>query len=496
MRKTKLYRLLKTLSKRELQEFRVFLNSPYHNQSAIILALFEYIRPFHPNFDDEQLGYDNIFIHLELIRLKTIDNEQLKSNIKPEKLKKKPDEFVIDRMYDLNNRLESFLAIQYIKKNPEEKKTLFRKALLKQKCYDYFLKTTRKKIEKTESKKVLGWSDNFELWSLHHSIFSHPQTQRYDGKLNIAIPTNKYLNDAYAILKLRYTIHNLLRQEIFGEIVILPTEIKEIIISHKNSKNPVIQFYLYTISYFKNKNKDKFWNVLRRKYLQYVKILPLEEKLVFLNILINTKNKLAKAKNSIYFNEILLLYNEALQFNFWEILGEFPSITFKNIAILGASTKNISWTLRFIERYQNYISEREREDTVAYSLAYLKFYNKEFEKAERLLREAPLSKPEDKLINRSLYCRCLYELNDITLSSRLDAFLNFIKEQKLNKKRKDSYKNLIYMIKLLSRIKEKKEITKKDIELLRGKLIKRSRFIAFNWIEEKVEELELKKVPF
>ena len=55
MTKPKLYKLLSALPKRELQNFRLFLLSPFHNQSKILLALFEYIRPHHPDFSHKNL---------------------------------------------------------------------------------------------------------------------------------------------------------------------------------------------------------------------------------------------------------------------------------------------------------------------------------------------------------------------------------------------------------------------------------------------------------
>ena len=469
MSKSKLYKLLHVLSKRELQDFRLFLLSPYHNQSQTILALFDYIRPFHPDFNHKKLERNLIFTALK--PNKPFDNK-----------------YVVDRLSDLNRLAEDFLAIQYIKKTPKENRAAFRKMLLKRQDQERYLQETNKEIDKLSIKPRLGWEYSLELWSLHHAVFTHPHTQLFDAKTDDVLFANKYLDETYAILKLRYGLHQLFRAGIFSDHSTIPF-LDSIIEQYATSGHPIIQLYLHAIAYFTKENQQESWEAICTLFLDNIELLPPDEKVVFLFALANAGNKLAKNKSSAYYGEILLLYQKGLEHKFWEFLGDFPSITFKNIASIGAFTKENVWTYHFIDTYKQFLQKNEKEDTVAYALAYLEFYSGHYQKALDYLNQAPLLKLEDKLRNRSLQCRCLYELDSVTLHSCLDNFTTFLKNQAFKNEVKQSYKNLIYAIRLLNKNKGKYGIDTKAKEVLRTKLEKRTSYIAYDWIMQKLEEL-------
>lgn len=467
--KPKLYKLLCALSKRELQDFRLFLLSPFHNQSQTLLALFDYIRPFHPDFTH-----------------KNLDKELIFNTLKPKK--SYIQKYVNDRLSDLNHLLQDFLAVQYIKKNSKENRAVFRKSLLEHQCQVSYLQNTKKEIDKLELKPRLGWNSSLELWSLHHAVFSHPQTQLFNAKKDDALIANNYLDETYAILKLRYGLHNLFRKSIFSETITIPF-LATIIEQHKTSKHPIIKLYLYALAYFNDAKQKETWESVCDLFLEQIGVLPPDEKIVFLFALANVGNKLARIKSPIYFDKILLLYQKGLEHEFWKFLGEFPSITFKNIAVLGASTKKFKWTTNFIDKYKQFLPNEEQIDTIAFASAYLEFYKGNFDLALDYINQSPLLKLEDKLTMRSLQCRCFYETENEILPSFLDTFARFINEQKIAKDTKQSYKNFIYFIRLLNKERGKQRISRLSKESLHNKIISRSHFIAYNWIQEKIEAL-------
>jgi len=467
--KPKLYKLLSTLSKREVQDFRLFLLSPYHNQSQILLALFDHIRPYHPSFNHKQLERELIF-------------KALKPNKDFDK------KYVIDRLSDLNRLVEDFLTAQYIKKHPKENRTLFRKSLLEHQSQIRYLQETQKEIDKLERKPRVGWEFTHELWLLYHVIFSHPHTQLFDAKKDEAFLANQYLDETYAIIKLRYGLHRLFRNSIFSEADAVPL-LDAVIEKFVTSKNPIIQLYIKTFTYLSNEPDITSWKEICDMFLQFIPLLPPDEKPVFLFALVNAGNKLGRNKNPYYYDDILLLYKKALEHNFWKVLGDFPSITFKNIANLGAFSKQFEWTANFIKDYQQFIPKKERAHTLHYAYAFLEFHKGSFERAIDYLNEVPLLLLEDKLRNRSLQCRCKYEINCPTLNSYLDNFATFIKNQKFDKGKKQAYQNLIYALRLLCSRKGKYGINKQEKELLKVKLNKRASFVDYDWIMRKIDEL-------
>lgn len=495
MAKNKLYRLLATFSKRELQDFRLFLLSPYHNQSQIILALFDYIRDAHPNFNDKKLSYELIFNSLNQKRIEIFETQKETGKRKPVKvLKNTPDKYVNDRMHDLYNRLESFLAVRYLKDNKQVKEGLIIKALLKQECQEIYLSKKRKTVDKISVKPTMGYEENFELWTLYQTILSDPKTQRFRVKDDLS-NADKYLDETYALLKLHYGLYELLKKSIFiDEVVSLPPSLKAIASQYASSESPVFQLYICAIGVLNSNDKEEAWKELRALYSKYIKVLPPSERLTFLIVLVNFGNKLAKQKNPSYFDEILLLYQEAIAHKFWEFSGVIPSITFKNIVALGISKKQFSWTSEFIHNYKQLLPEKDEAITTTFAKASLYFCGKNFEEAiNELLGEIwqsnLLKELHDKLSYRLLYIKCLYELEHQSLASFRSAFNNFIKGQQLNKATKDHYRNLIYFVGYLDKQRAKRKRYRKSKEEMLAKLEMRSPCAAIDWVKEKIEEL-------
>lgn len=438
MAQNKLYRFLAKLSKRELQEFRSFLLSPYHNQSQILLALFDYIRDAHPEFTARKLDFELIFKHLDQRRLEIIKVQVNTSKRKYAKvLKNTPDKYVNDRLHDLYNRLESFIVTKELKNNDNLKDDILRKALLKYESQEIYLQKERKKLEKIFQKPSMGYEENFELWSLYHTALFHPKNQRFKAKENALSNANKYLDDTYALLKLHYGLYELHQQNIFVQGVnTLSPSLKAIIEEYALSENPVFQLYISAITYFTNNEQEKSWKSLRDLYFKKIEVLPPSEKLVFLTVLVNLGNKIGKNKNASFLDEIILLYQKGIEHDFWEFLGVIPSITFKNIAALAASKKQFSWASNFIQNYNQFLPKKDKAITIAFARAYLHFYEGHFEQArielyEEIWDKDLLKELHDKLTYRSLYLRCLYELKHHSLSSFRSSFTNFIKGKQL-----------------------------------------------------------------
>lgn len=64
MRTPELMQLVSLMSKSEMRRADQFLQSPYHNNSELVLKLFQYIRKYHPKMDSYRLHKEHIFDHL------------------------------------------------------------------------------------------------------------------------------------------------------------------------------------------------------------------------------------------------------------------------------------------------------------------------------------------------------------------------------------------------------------------------------------------------
>lgn len=476
----KLFSLLAPLPKRDLQDFRLFLLSPYFGKSPTLLALFDYIRPFHPTFDSGELESECIFKVLK----------------KDEPYARK---FVNDRMSDLKKRLEDYLVVKLIRKNQEEREVLLRKSLLLHDQHQLFFDKIKKEIEILKAKPRRGWKNKLELWDLQNEVLAHPFTSKFNVSDELTTEMMHQLDEAYAILKLRQGIHFLMRQHIFDEIVNIPL-LEPIAQQYANSENKLIQLLLGLLEFFKVEQKEIAWERLYQQYLSITDLLPDEEKVDIVTTLNNLAYRIALKRNPDFFDRLHELYDASLKNGVFLRYGKLSAYTFKNIITVAASTGKIEWAEKVISQYQSYLFAEEQATTVYYAKAYLEFYRGNFHIAKDLLDTRKPKELEDKLSFKSLHTRCLYEIRCLDtsyqqiLSYELTSYSKFLKNIKLADDRKQSYKNFITMLKALN--KGRGKVTKHNASKLKKQLIEKlkehSSVIAYNWFVQKIETIDIK----
>ena len=60
MYKSKLISMMRTLSSRELGRFESYIQSPFFNKNEVVLALYEYVSKYHPDYSHKNLNKDNV----------------------------------------------------------------------------------------------------------------------------------------------------------------------------------------------------------------------------------------------------------------------------------------------------------------------------------------------------------------------------------------------------------------------------------------------------
>jgi hypothetical protein len=95
----KLIQLLKTFSPKEFISFGKFVNSPFHNESELLTALYVHLKNYFPGFSSDELTKENVFRNL-------YGRERYN------------DKKLRDRFSDMIRLAEKFLAISHLQKNP------------------------------------------------------------------------------------------------------------------------------------------------------------------------------------------------------------------------------------------------------------------------------------------------------------------------------------------------------------------------------------------
>ena len=147
------------------------------------------------------------------------------------------------------------------------------------------------------------------------------------------------------------------------------------------------------------------------------------------------------------------------------------------------------WTEKFIKDYQDSLPESSRENAVTYNLAQVYFYQKRHEEVIKLLQTVEYDDVAYNLGSKSMLLATYYETDEIEpLYSLFESFRAFLNRHKdIPAERRESYLNLIKFTKKLTRIVPGE---KRELEKIRDDAERIKNIASFNWLQEKIAELE------
>ena len=176
MVENKLLKLLKTLQPKELIRFEDFVKSPYFNAHKQVIALFEYLKNFAPNFDNPK-KMEKGFVYAQLYKSKAYD-----------------DNFFASIISKLLKLLEDFMAYESFNSKTGEKELLVLQNMRKRKLEKHF-RAYEKQLEKYLSESVqqntsayfqsMQFAEELDKWFIEqggrvHHIALQLQSDRLD----------------------------------------------------------------------------------------------------------------------------------------------------------------------------------------------------------------------------------------------------------------------------------------------------------------------------
>ena len=169
--------------------------------------------------------------------------------------------------------------------------------------------------------------------------------------------------------------------------------------------------------------------------------------------------------------------------------GEISPWYFRNIVVVALRLGEYAWTEDFIIKYQDFLEEDFRRNTVTYNLAQLYFYQKKYEKVIEQLQNVEYDDITYSLNSKTMLMATFYELDDIDpLFSLMESFRTYLNRQKsLPPSKARDYLNLIRFTKRLVRLIPKDHDA---INKLKEDVLKEKGAVNANWLLEKIAELE------
>lgn len=482
MLKGKIFIILRSFSDEDLKLFEQFLISPFLNKNTKAVDLFRILKKFHPGYQDKYLTKEYLFTELYG---SIVYKESMIRNL----------------LSDLNILGENYLSQMQFKSGDSYDKNLIQE-LLKRKIYE----TALKKAELFEHK--INSADCFD-------------ETYYNNK--------KFICECLSLIKSDSTLIEKFRTEEIRSIVNLfllsffILSLHAVAEEQRSNIKHDLDFFRYILDYFKYKIADFDDTPLIQIYIHMaLSIFNTGDKFNFIKAkeLIGTnistfdyvdKKNIYSVLQTIclvryskglmeYHKELLNIYMDMIENNCFSFTGE-DSIdlnNYRNVVILSSKLGENDILKEFIIKNVSKVVCEDLKSIEYYSYAFLSFAEKDFERSMEFCSKIDYSDIFNSAADNVFYkndikvlmLKCLYEL-DLTENafSFIDAHRHFINNSKIiNVRNRLVYMNFLNNFTDLLKVKINGNVL--NPEELKNKIIKNKDTVSYEWLLEKLDEME------
>lgn len=483
MADSKLTNLLKTLSPEEFKKFEKFIDSPYHNKGRDLIPFFKILKSYYPGFSDTKLT--NEYIYKKLFPEKKYDNVRSENLIRT----------LSSHMFRI---CKDFLIQIELEKQQSKKKYFLLNQLRKKKLYKEFDKEFSGTDFDEEEKGNLGsFVDSHLLCSvkrdcsLERDDFINAFEYTIQASENISAAAmisafkfedEKNLGKAYGINIRRNFLDAILGN--FDSVNFLG-DLREVNVSHFS------YMQIYQGIYMMNKHKDKkeYYHQLKELLKKYSHLFGQPENYVLWNIM-----QTYCGVNRMGYAETLDIQKYTLENNMYKPhhSENFHVVLFRNIVLNATAAGDYEWLEKFIEKYHTELHEMHRDNMKVYSMAYLYFAKRDFEKALENILEIKLNLFLFKTDVKILQLKIFYELGYFEEAlSLVSATLSYLHESKyLNELHRENISIFAKCFRDLIKIKSGPEHSPDELFRLKQQTKKILFTGLTDYLDEKIGELE------
>jgi hypothetical protein len=428
MNNSTLIQLFKSLDKADRRQLRKVVNSPYFNQRADVIALFEYIDK-HIDGGAPKLMKEKVFAAI-------YDKQK----------------FEVDRFYHtmsiLNQIILKYLAMTELDQQTPQYHRFLNKALRK--------RGSEKMYEKTliESKTYLH-EQPLRNAQFHLDSFMLSVTEEFDAKQqlhrNVDIDLQEIADNFhfYAISEVLRLGISLLSQKLLAKKEYTqPLLNAALTIAEQHLDIPAIATQYYAFQTFisstqitairptvivddnainKSDTEGVFFQKLKEEINNNLKLFPETELRDLILVAINYCIRRQNRGELEYVREALNLFQLGLSEGILFESGVLSPYTYKNVLMLALKINDYEWAKQFLNDFEKFLPEKERDNLYKYNYAIYSFRKKDYDKAIQLLQEVNLKEVLFNLDARRMLARIYYLHRQKDIGYQKDMYSNFFR---------------------------------------------------------------------
>jgi hypothetical protein len=471
----KLISLLQTFSKYELNRFRKFLLSPYLNDQEDLTRLFELVNDALRKGDDTLSALEKSMVWKALYPKKTFDDAILRRLAS-----------------DLTLLAQRFLVEEARQQAPLNEALDLQKVLEKPELQKHLAGVERqiqKLLEQSEGKSTDYYFAQFRNhWNIFTRASKMVATAGYTEKLTAA---DFYLECFYLAQKLKLYIAWLLYRgfRVTEQEVPFMPGFWEYVDDERFDKVPLIRIYCKVIVNFTESENETNFQELLISLQQHTKDLTQADLRECYYMAQNYCALKINQGKTEYYRKVFDIFKSMTEVDLLVENGQLPEAVFKNVITASLGVGEYAWTEQFIQKYAEFLPARIRANARMFNLAYVYFYQKNYEKVIEYLRDVEYSDVVYALGAKSMLLRTYYEQREyLALDSLMDSFRIFLRRNKvISKNLKREYINFLNLVKKLTTVTAS---DKKAISGLRRRVTETSHSMPKNWLLKKIAEIE------
>lgn len=478
MKGKKLYMLLRTLDEGEFKLLGKAAVSPLMNSNQRVVALYEYLKLYYPDFERAGMQEEEMFAHLF-----------------PEE---KYNDYKLRRVLSALSRLVmDFLAYLESRREEEEMPLLLIRALGRRNLFALFEKHSMALLEELERSPYRDQAYYKRKTEVFSNYYFHPFTDKRTIASERLQELVHDLDYRYALEMYRLGNELRNRERIFSEryqlsgIDAMASQYGDGILS----ENAIFRTYRSLLNAFQDEDNPALFRELKHNFITHVGEMRKEDRNLLFQQLLNYVIRRINQGDSTYYGEALGLYKMGLESGMLVNNGRISEATFSNIVMVSCEEGDYNWAESFIRHYEAFLDEESREDTKAHCYSLWHYFQGQYDEASQILashRFSGVFQPSSRMTAIRILFEQFFDDESYLglLLSQVKAFEKFLsRDRYLSEDRKQLHKNTLALIRRIASAIARKGPLEEIGEWALAEIDSGQAFLLRNWLRKKMLQL-------
>lgn len=478
-----LIELLLSFSNNEIEQFSLFLESPYHNTDQRAIKLFTVLKPIVLNkrpFDNAtqvniyQAVFENIVIPTANLDEKQYDILRAKMSI-------------------LTKLAQQFLTLETLKENSKNESELLHKKLLEKKQ----LNLLHRHLKKEEKKLAKQATKDLEHYAFALQVDKDKMDYLYQKGILLA---QDNFSSLIHHLDLHYIINKLKVQSTMLSVKLINpnksydfeamSAIERLLALPQYANNPLVMLYQTIIQFMGSYDEENYFRLLELLN-QSDDTISKKDWIDFYHVALNFCILQVRAGKIAYNINVFELYREMDKKDLLMGEGFIELFKLKNIIASSCHVGEFDWAREIVHKYTPSLAKKISKSVYHLYLGAIEFYQSNYKQAiSHLIRVEKIDLVHDvdcrMLLLKSYYqMDTTYDQRTIQIFRTAEKFVQSIKTTSTAYKK--SYKNFIQILINLYRVRHR--VGKRTLVGVQNKLAKMDFVSDKKWLLEKIAEL-------